>query len=263
MTHQLNEEMLASAVEALRLAAKVAVLTGAGVSAESGVPTFRASDGLWEGHRIEDVATPRGFVKDPALVWKFYNARRANVKTVKPNPGHFALAALERHWGADFAIATQNVDGLHRDAGSKQVFEIHGSLRRTRCLDCGLIQDRGLEVLPDLPECGPCGGPLRPDIVWFEEALPEEVWANARAAARDCDVLLVVGTSAVVYPAASLIPIAKLSKSPPATIIEVNLTETEASSKVDIGLYGPSGVVLPILCERLGIPLDAGQDTRR
>jgi NAD-dependent deacetylase len=247
------EESLTTAAEALKLATRVAVLTGAGVSAESGVPTFRASDGLWEGHRIEDVATPFGFERDPALVWKFYNARRSNVKTVKPNPGHLALAAMERHWGESFTIATQNVDGLHQQAGSTRVLEVHGSLRRTRCTKCGEIRDRELEVLPDLPACDSCRGRLRPDIVWFHESLPDEIWWNAQHAAGLCDVLLVVGTSAVVYPAANLIPIAKRSKTPGATVIECNLTRTEASAMADIGLYGPSGETLPKLCERIGI----------
>jgi len=247
------ETELDRAAEALKWATRVAVLTGAGVSAESGVPTFRASDGLWEGHRIEDVATPSGFKKDPGLVWAFYNARRANVKTVRPNPGHYALAAMEERWGNDFTLVTQNVDGLHAAAGNRRVLEIHGSLRRTRCTACGEIQDRGLEPLGDLPVCGPCGGMLRPDIVWFHEALPEDTWEYAQLMAAQCDVLLVVGTSAVVYPAASLIPIAKRSRSPGATVIEVNLTPTEAGTLADVGLYGKSGETLPALCERLGI----------
>ena len=142
----MTDDDFARAAEWLRHAERVCVLTGAGVSAESGVPTFRASDGLWEGHRIEDVAHPDGFARDPALVWKFYNARRANVKTVKPNPGHFALAKLEERWGDRFTLVTQNVDGLHRDAGSKNLLEIHGSLRRTRCLGCREVKDRGLET---------------------------------------------------------------------------------------------------------------------
>jgi NAD-dependent deacetylase len=235
----------------LGVAGRVCVLTGAGVSAESGVPTFRASDGLWEGHRIEDVASPFGFERDPRLVWNFYNARRANVRTVKPNPGHFALATMEERWGDRFTLVTQNVDGLHRTAGSKNVLEIHGSLYRTRCTGCAEVRDRGLEDLPELPMCD-CGAMLRPDIVWFHEALPEDIWEAAMMAAHDCDVLLVVGTSAVVHPAASLVPIAKRSRSPGATIIEVNLAPTEASALADIGLYGPSGVVLPKLVERLG-----------
>lgn len=244
---------LDQAAEALRRATSVAVLTGAGVSAESGVPTFRASDGLWEGHRIEDVATPFGFKKDPRLVWQFYNARRANVGTVRPNPGHYALAAMEGRWGDRFTLVSQNVDGLHRTAGSGRVLEIHGSMHRTRCTDCGDVEDRGLAPLADLPECESCRGLLRPDIVWFHEPLPDGIWLLAQRAARECDVLLVVGTSAVVYPAASLIPIAKRTRSPGATVIEVNLEPTEAGALADIGLYGKCGETLPKLCDRLGI----------
>jgi NAD-dependent deacetylase len=242
----------ARAVDWLLLADRVCVLTGAGVSAESGVPTFRASDGLWEGHRIEDVASPDGFDRDPRLVWEFYNARRANVKTVQPNPGHFALVELEHRWGDRFTLITQNVDGLHRAAGSRNVLELHGSLHRTQCLACEEVKDRGLEPLAPLPLCE-CGGSLRPDIVWFGEGLPTDVWESAMMAAYECDVLLVVGTSAVVHPAASLVPIAKRGKPPGAKVIEINLTETEASRFADVGLYGPSGQVLPKLVEQLGI----------
>jgi NAD-dependent deacetylase len=245
------EAELARAAEALKWATKVAVLTGAGVSAESGVPTFRASDGLWEGHRIEDVATAMGFQRDPELVWRFYNGRRENVAKVRPNPGHFALTKLEERYGDGFTVATQNVDGLHQTAGTKNVLEVHGSLRRTRCTNCTVVEDRGLEPLGDRPLCPHCGGFLRPAIVWFHEPLPEDVWMSATAAAAECDVLLVVGTSAVVYPAASLIPIAKRSKSPAATVIECNLTRTGASDHADIGLYGPSGETLPRLVELL------------
>jgi NAD-dependent deacetylase len=251
----MTDHDLARAADWLRLAERVCVLTGAGVSAESGVPTFRASDGLWEGHRIEDVASPEGFDRDPLLVWQFYNARRANVKTVKPNPGHFALRDLEARWGERFTLVTQNVDGLHIAAGNKNVLEVHGSLYRTRCLGCYKTETRGLEPLGDSPECPHCRGQLRPDIVWFGEALPEHVWYRATEAAYECDVLLVVGTSAVVHPAASLIPISKRRREkPPAKVIEVNLTQTEASVLADVGLYGPSGVVLPKLVERLGEP---------
>jgi NAD-dependent deacetylase len=240
------------AADVLRRAERVCVLTGAGVSAESGVPTFRASDGLWEGHRIEDVASPYGFQRDPQLVWNFYNARRANVCTVKPNPGHFALTELEQRFGDRFTLVTQNVDGLHRVAGTKNLLEIHGSLYRTRCTACREIVDQGLSPLPELPECH-CGGLLRPDIVWFHEALPPDVWDAAQMAAEECDVLLVVGTSAVVHPAASLIPIAKrdYTSRPGATVVEVNLTRTEASDLADIGLYGRSGELLPQLVAKL------------
>lgn len=241
---------LAQAAKWVRRAERICVLTGAGVSAESGVPTFRASDGLWEGHRIEDVASPEGFRRDPRLVWQFYNARRANVTTVKPNPGHLALAALEERWGDRFTLVTQNVDGLHRAAGNRNVLELHGSLYRTLCLGCDEVKDRGLEPLAEQPLCE-CGSRLRPDIVWFGEMLPPSVWEAAAKAAYECDVFLVVGTSAVVHPAASLVPIARHS-SPSAKVIEINLTRTEASAHADVGLYGPSGVVLPKLAEKLG-----------
>lgn len=248
----MTDNDLARAADWLRHAERICVLTGAGVSAESGVPTFRASDGLWEGHRIEDVASPEGFERDPILVWQFYNARRVNVQNVKPNPGHFALARLEERWGDRFTLVTQNVDGLHRAAGNLNVLEIHGSLQRTRCLGCDEVADRGLEPLGDTPLCE-CGAKLRPDIVWFGEALPSDVWEAAALAAFECDLFFVVGTSAVVHPAASLVPIAKRGR-PAAKVIEINLTPTEASDFADVGLYGPSGVVLPKLVERLGEP---------
>ncbi len=250
-----DEELNAALDQAaywLHRAKRVCVLTGAGVSAESGVPTFRASDGLWEGHRIEDVASPGGWDRNPALVWNFYNARRDNVRSVKPNPGHFALTAMEDRWGEDFTLVTQNVDGLHLDAGSHRVLEIHGSLRQTRCLACGTVANRGLEPLGDAPECPQCKGVLRPHIVWFGEGLPTGVWESAIHAAHMCDVFLVVGTSAVVYPAASLVPMSKFGKTVPAKVIEVNLTRTDASANADVGLYGPSGVMLPKLVQRLG-----------
>ena len=251
------DDAIERAATELKNAKKVAVLTGAGVSAESGVPTFRASDGLWEGHRIEDVATPEGFNRDPALVWQFYNERRAKVATVKPNPGHEALVKLEQRFGDNFTLITQNVDGLHQTAGSVRVLELHGSLYRTRCTGCRRIVDRGLEPLGDTPECPSCGSMLRPDIVWFHEVLPEQIWEEAQFAAALCDVLLVVGTSAVVHPAASLIPIARnghISDDTPfgATVIEINLARTEASDLADIGCYGPSGKVLPRIVALMG-----------
>jgi NAD-dependent deacetylase len=250
------DSLIRRAVEALRNAKKLAVLTGAGVSAESGVPTFRASDGLWEGHRIEDVASPDGFYRNPGLVWQFYNGRRANVSRVQPNPGHDALAKLESFFVEGFTLMTQNVDGLHQQAGNRNVLEIHGSLRRTRCTECGAVRDRELVELPNMPTCELCGGLLRPDIVWFGEMLPTAIWEQAVAAAEECDVFLVVGTSAVVHPAAGLINVARrradrLGTGQRATIIEVNLTQTVASDAADIGLYGPSGQTLPRVLELL------------
>lgn len=244
------EAVIERAADILRSADRVAVLTGAGVSAESGVPTFRASDGLWEGHRIEDVASPDGWDRDPGVVWDFYHARRAKAGSVVPNPGHHALARLEAKWGDRFTLVTQNVDGLHQRAGSRNVLEVHGSLRRTRCTACREETDKGLDPLPRMPNCDSCGGVLRPAIVWFHESLPFTVWDAAQSAASNADVLLVVGTSAVVYPAANLIPITRANGG---RVIEFNLTETEASRMADVGVYGPSGQTLPKVCDRLGV----------
>jgi NAD-dependent deacetylase len=243
------ESSLTHAAELLRAAQRVAVLTGAGASAESGLATFRGAGGLWEGHRVEEVATPSAFAHNPKLVWRFYNARRAGLAQARPNPGHFALADLERRFGPDrFTLATQNVDGLHREAGSRNVLELHGSIRRVRCTACGAVEDRGTEPLPELPHCPQCGGLLRPDVVWFEEPLPEGAWHGAKRAVDGCDVFLVVGTSAIVYPAAGLVHSARYAG---ARVIEVNLERTAASAQADVGLYGPSGQVLPQLVAHL------------
>jgi NAD-dependent deacetylase len=244
----LPEDALDRAEEVVRQARRVAVLSGAGVSAESGVPTFRGASGLWEGHAITDVATPTGFARDPALVWRFYNARRAAMHAVAPNPGHIALAALERRFANRFTLATQNIDGLHQSAGSRNVLELHGRLSRVRCTACAYLADRPGEVLPDLPHCPECGSLLRPDVVWFEEMLPHGVWREAYKAAEACDCFLVVGTSAVVFPAAGLIEVAAASR---ARILEFNLERTAASSRVDLGLYGPSGRMLPEVLKRI------------
>jgi NAD-dependent deacetylase len=241
------EPALNRAAGIVAAAERVAVLTGAGISAESGLATFRGAGGLWEGQRVEDVATPRAFARDPQLVWRFYNLRRANLRTVQPNPGHHALVELENRKGGGFTLVTQNVDGLHQAAGSQRVLEIHGGLRRVRCLGCGKVEDRGTEALPDLPACA-CGSLLRPDVVWFEESLPHDTWRAAEEAVRASQCFLVVGTSAIVYPAAGLILQAKEND---AAVIEINLTATDASRYADVCLHGPSGVILPSLVKRL------------
>jgi NAD-dependent deacetylase len=241
------ESALAQAADGLRAAERVAVLTGAGVSAESGLATFRGGGGLWEGHPIEDVATPEAFQRNPELVWRFYNARRTALRAAKPNPGHLALAALEKRGGERFTLATQNVDGLHQAAGSQRVLELHGSLVRVRCTGCKAETERPSDDLPDLPRCAACGELLRPAVVWFGEMLPEDAWRAACEAVEACQCLLVVGTSAVVYPAAGLINMAGALG---ACVIEVNL---EPSAKADgvIGLYGKSGEILPRLMRML------------
>jgi NAD-dependent deacetylase len=226
----------------------VAVLTGAGISAESGLATFRGSNGLWEGHRVEDVATPEAFGRDPLLVWRFYHLRRANLATVQPNPGHHALVALEQRLGADFTLVTQNVDGLHQAAGNRNVLEIHGAIRRVKCSGCRRVTDRGVEALPELPRCAECNKLLRPDVVWFGESLPDAIWEQAVDAVMKCDCFLVVGTSAIVYPAAGLIDMARMAGN---AVIEVNVERSAASDQVDVLLLGPSGTVLPELVKRL------------
>jgi NAD-dependent deacetylase len=252
MHHPIHHEDLAEALERaarlLRPARRVAVLTGAGISAESGLSTFRGAGGLWEGHRVEDVATPSAFRRNPVLVWRFYNARRAALGTVQPNAGHHALVRLEQRLGDGFSLLTQNVDGLHFEAGSRNVLELHGSLRRVRCTSCFTTGDRGTQALEDLPLCTECGQMLRPDVVWFEEPLPEHVWEKAETAASRCECFLVAGTSAVVYPAAGLI---LLAKERGAAVIEVNVEETAASAHADVTLLGPSGQILPTLLDRL------------
>jgi NAD-dependent deacetylase len=248
MTQDLTQH-IAHAARILSKAKRVAALTGAGISAESGLATFRGAGGLWEGQRVEDVATPRAFRRDPALVWRFYNMRRANLAIVRPNPGHHALVDLEQRLGPGaFTLITQNVDGLHRAAGSRNVLEIHGALSRVRCSGCDAVEDRGTEALADLPRCAGCNALLRPDVVWFEEMLPQDLWRQAEDAAQSCDCFLVIGTSAIVYPAAGLVESARVNG---AAIVEVNLTATPASSQADLLLLGPSGTVLPALLERI------------
>jgi NAD-dependent deacetylase len=241
---------LQRAAAAIAKARRLAVLSGAGVSAESGVPTFRDGDGWWQGHRVEDLATPEAFARNPRRVWHFYHARREQLRNIQPNPGHYSLVRLEEWFGENMLLATQNIDGLHTLAGNQRVAELHGNIRRTRCLQCGVIEDRGLEALAAEPPCPGCGGQLRPDVVWFHEPLNERVVGSVFTAAENCDCLLVVGTSAVVFPAATMIPLARQTGG---VVIEINLTPTAASRYADIGLYGSSGELLPLLCEEAGI----------
>jgi NAD-dependent deacetylase len=229
--------------ERLARARRVAVLTGAGVSAESGVPTFRGEDGLWRQYRAEDLATPEAFLRDPKLVWEWYDWRRRLIARCQPNPAHFAIAFLERQV-PEFLLITQNVDGLHRLAGSVGMVELHGNLWRARCLEDGRITERleiPLEAIP--PRCE-CGGLLRPDVVWFGEALPSDALQQAFQAAESCDVFLVVGTSAVVQPAASLPMVAR---SQGAFVVEVNLEPTPLTPIAHESHHGRAGEILPRL----------------
>lgn len=239
---------LFEAADALRGAASVAVLSGAGVSAESGLATFRdGCDALWGRYPPERLATPEAFAADPALVSEWYDRRRLACLAAEPNAGHRALAALER-WldsrGGDCVVLTQNVDGLHRRAGSQRVVELHGSVLTWRCTRSGERVTPGPEPFASYPLPSHAGGLLRPDVVWFGEALPEAALAAAARAVASCDLLLVVGTSARVWPAAGLIGAAAAEG---ATVVEVNTADSEASADVDWHLRGPAGSVLPRL----------------
>lgn len=230
---------------ALRDARHICILTGAGVSAESGVPTFRdAQEGLWADYDPQQLATPEGFLDDPALVWRWYRWRRETVSSVKPNPGHYALAALQ-DLVPRLTLVTQNVDGLHERAGSQDVIEFHGNIHRDLCFDSRDPVDCDDN---DVPVCPCCGGHVRPGVVWFGESIPERALNESFAAAADCDVYLSIGTSSQVYPAAGLVEIARDTSS---VTVEINPNPTPHSQFFDFVLAGPSGAVLPELLDSL------------
>lgn len=240
------EEAIVRAAQFFSNEAAVVCLTGAGVSAESGVPTFRdAQTGLWSRFDAEELATPQGFERDPGLVWRWYMWRLEQLGAAAPNPGHRALADLARLCEA-FLLVTQNVDDLHEQAGSANVLHLHGSLLDFRCAGCAAPhhltgEERGAD---SPPACGLCGDLVRPDVVWFGESLPRDAVEEAAAAARGCDVMLVVGTSGLVYPASQLPLVARQGG---ATVIDVNPEPGPISSLAEIFLQGKSGEVLPAL----------------
>ena len=221
----------------------MAVLTGAGISSESGVPTFRGEGGLWRTHRAEDLATPSAFRRDPKLVWQWYDWRRSLIAACQPNDAHRTLVEMERCLD-DFVLITQNVDGLHRLAGSQRVIELHGNIWGQRCTrDCrDPWVDHSLPLSQIPPHCPACGALARPDIVWFGESLPAAALDAAFDVAQRCDVMLVIGTSALVHPAASL-PLLALQRS--AHVIEINPQPTPLSDAVAQSLRQPAGVGLP------------------
>ena len=238
-------EAAAELVALLRDARHVCVLTGAGVSAESGVPTFReAQTGLWARYDPLELATPEAFERDPELVWRWYRWRRELVAGVEPNPAHLALASLSE-LVPRMTLVTQNVDGLHQRAGSKDVIEFHGNIFSNRCHAEGRAVSCGDDSVPTCPDCG---GMVRPGVVWFGESIPEQALNVSFAAAADCDVFLSVGTSSLVYPAAGL---AEIAREADAITAEVNPNPTEQSDWFGIALRGPAGQVLPKLIESL------------
>lgn len=234
-----------AATSRIASARSITVLTGAGISADSGVPTFRGADGLWRHYRAEELATPEAFERDPRLVWEWYNWRRELIATKHPNAAHHAIAALETR-SQDFWLITQNVDGLHRAAGSRMLSEIHGNIWMVRCTVCGAITENRDVPLRLLPHCPRCQGLLRPHIVWFGESLAPEDLSQCTQVLRTTDVLIVIGTSGVVYPAAGF---AGLAKDAGACVIEVNLESTPHSSLVDIAIQGRAKDVVPELLQ--------------
>jgi NAD-dependent deacetylase len=233
-------------VDALRSASSVFALTGSGISAESGLPTFRGAGGLWRRHRVEELASPEGFSRDPELVWTWYNQRKAAYERAQPNEGHRALARLEERLSC-LTLATQNVDSLHRRAGSRRVIELHGDLREARCTRCDerlVLEAAGLP-LDRIRHC--CGGMMRPNVVWFGEPLPQAAWQTAREAASRADVILVIGTSAVVYPAAALAS----GCSDAAFVAEINTEATALSGRADCVLRARASEALASLASAL------------
>jgi NAD-dependent deacetylase len=221
----------------------VAILTGAGISAESGVPTFRGPGGLWRTYRAEDLATPDAFRRDPRLVWEWYDWRRGLIAACRPNPAHHTLAEIESHFD-DFCLLTQNVDSLHRLAGSRSLVELHGNIWRMRCTQncCPPWEDRTVPLPEIPPRCPSCGALVRPDVVWFGESLPGPALQAAFAAAQRCQVMLVIGTSALVQPAASL-PLMAVQRE--AALVEINPEPTPLSAYAAHVIRQPAAVGLP------------------
>jgi NAD-dependent deacetylase len=233
-------------ISLLREASNFATLTGAGVSQESGLRTFRdAQTGLWAQYKPEELASPQAFARDPKLIWDWYAWRREAVKGVRPNPGHYALVEMEKRT-PEFTLITQNVDGLHRMAGNQNVLELHGNIQRVRCADCYTVAETWEDDTDSIPRCEKCGGLLRPDVVWFGEALPRDQLEAAVNVSRSCEVFFSIGTSGVVQPAASL---AFAAHNHGAVVVEVNAEPTPLTPKANYTLLGRSGEILPRLVE--------------
>ncbi len=230
-----------------RVFKKIVILTGAGISAESGIPTFRDPGGLWEKYRLEDVATPEGFRRQPEMVHAFYNQRRRDLLKVKPNPAHYALARLEREYPGQVLVVTQNVDDLHERAGTKNILHMHGELLKVRCEECGHVfrEEGDISVKTACPKCGRPGG-LRPHVVWFGELpfhLPE-----IEMALKQADLFVAIGTSGTVYPAAGFVVIARRSG---AYCVELNLEPSAVAEYFHEHRYGPASKVVPLFVEEL------------
>jgi NAD-dependent deacetylase len=237
-----DEAQLKEVAALVRQKPRIAVLTGAGISAESGIPTFRGQDGLWKQFRPEELATPEAFRRDPRLVWEWYDWRRGLIAWREPHAGHHVLARWEELLPG-FVLITQNVDGLHRKAGSKNILELHGNIWQVRCTKEGAItenHDSPLRQIP--PQCPACGALLRPNVVWFGEALPRETLEKASASCARCDLMFIIGTSAFVQPAASL-PLMAAERG--AKIVEINPDSTPLTHFADYSFRAKAGEILP------------------
>jgi NAD-dependent deacetylase len=233
--------MFATVTDSIKAAKKIVFVTGAVISQESGIPTFRGKDGLWRKHDPMQLATIDAFFDNPKLVWEWYEERRKNILNAQPNLGHTAIAQLEKY--KEVVVLTQNIDGLHQRAGSTNVLELHGSIIRIKCTVCN-FKDEITTSFGDLPPSCRCGSMLRPDVVWFGEPLPQDVWQRAIIHASSCDIMIIAGTSLVVSPANSLPVFAKQNNS---LLIEVNPEETLMSSEMDLSIKATSAKALPEL----------------
>lgn len=238
--------MFESISGSLGKAQKIVFVTGAGISQESGIPTFRGKDGLWRKYDAMKLATIDAFYEDPRLVWEWYEERRKNITASKPNAGHLAIADLGKR--RPVHVLTQNIDGLHQRAGSSSVYELHGSIITVKCTSCGFRETR-TSPYPELPPACRCGNLLRPDVVWFGESLPQDVWHAAIQHASSCDVMVVVGTSLAVSPA-NLLPV--YAKQNGALLIEVNPEETPMSPSMDLSIRSSAAKTLPLLVNAFG-----------
>ena len=233
--------MFEEIIDQIKTAKKIVFVTGAGISQESGIPTFRGKNGLWRKYDPMQLATIDAFYENPKLVWEWYNERRENIFSAKPNPGHKAIAELEKY--VDVYVLTQNIDGLHQRAGSTKVLELHGSIIKIKCTECD-FNDEIVTKFEKIPPICKCGSILRPDVVWFGEPLPQDVWQQAMIHAGECDLMIIAGTSLVVSPANTLPIYAKQNN---AFLIEINPEKTVMSSDMDYSLRNSSSISLPEL----------------
>jgi NAD-dependent deacetylase len=258
------QELIQKATEIIAMSRSITVLTGAGISAESGVATYRDADGLWNNFRAEDFSSVEAFKKDPNIVWAWYKERRRIMGEAEPNAGHKALAEMERR-SMQFMLLTQNIDGLHQRAGTDNIVELHGSVWRHRCTVCLGEWDYNPSEMDNIPHCNSCHGLARPAVIWFGESLKQADWDRAMRASY-CDTLLVVGTSALVNPVASL---PELALKNGARIIEVNLEKTAISEIATVSIQGKAGEVLPELVKESNVSvagtheLDLGKAMQR